>query len=75
MAPLGKIEVELSVVVGSVQMPLHRLLALSRGAVIRLGGDASAPLAIHANGHAIAEGRVQLDGEKVTVAVTGIGGA
>ncbi len=69
MAPLDKIEVDLTIVVGSAEMPLSKLLRLTRGAVIRLGGDASEPLAILANGKPIAEGRVQLQGEKVSIEV------
>lgn len=70
MAPLGKIEVELTVVVGSAEMPLQRLLRLTRGAVIPLGRDAAEPLAILANGKQLAEGRVQLDGERVAIQVS-----
>jgi flagellar motor switch protein FliN/FliY len=69
MAPVDKIEVDLTIVVGSAEMPLSRLLRLTRGAVIRLGGDASEPLAILANGKPIAEGRVRLNGEKVAIEV------
>lgn len=74
MAPLAKtamsnIEVELMVLVGSAEMPLARLLRLSRGAVIPLGGDPGQPLQILANGRPVARGRVQLDGEQVTVEV------
>lgn len=63
------IEVELMVRIGSAEMPLARLLHLSRGAVIPLGGDPGEPLDILANGRPVAKGRVQLDGERVTVAV------
>lgn len=70
MAPVDKIEVDLTILVGSAEMPLSKLLRLTRGAVIRLGGDASEPLSILANGRPIAEGRVQLNGEKVAVAVS-----
>ncbi|MFQ5562402.1 MAG: FliM/FliN family flagellar motor switch protein [Parvularculaceae bacterium] len=71
MAPLDKIEVELTVLVGEAEMPLQRLLRLSRGAVIKLGGDERRPLTILANGRPIAEGRVSLRGEKVAVEITG----
>jgi flagellar motor switch protein FliN/FliY len=69
MAPLGKIEVELMVVVGSAEMPLQKLLRLTRGAVIPLGGDASEPLTILANGRPVAQGRVSLSGERVNVEI------
>ena len=66
---MATIEVELMVLVGSAEMPLARLLRLSRGAVIPLGGDPGEPLNILANGRPVAKGRVQLDGERVTVEV------
>lgn len=65
----ANIEVELMVLIGSAEMPLARLLRLSRGAVIALGADPAQPLDILANGRPVAKGRVQLDGERVTVAV------
>ncbi|MEX0645198.1 MAG: FliM/FliN family flagellar motor switch protein [Parvularculaceae bacterium] len=70
MTPLDKIEVDLTIVVGSAEMPLSKVLRLTRGAVIRLGGDGSEPLKILANGRPIAEGRVQLNGEKVAIEVS-----
>jgi flagellar motor switch protein FliN/FliY len=70
MAPLGKIEVDVAIQIGSAEMPLRRLLRLSRGAAIALGGDADGPLAILANGAHIAEGHVRLDGERVNVVVS-----
>lgn len=69
MPSLGKIEVEMMVVVGSAEMPLQRLLKLTRGAVIPLGQDASEPLTILANGRSIAKGRVLLSGERISVEV------
>jgi len=65
-----KIELELAIVVGAVEMPLARILQLGRGAVIALGRDASEPLTILANGAPVAKGRVKLNGEKVTVEIT-----
>ncbi|MGE0409676.1 MAG: FliM/FliN family flagellar motor switch protein [Amphiplicatus sp.] len=70
MTPIDKIEVELTVVVGGAQMPLATLLRLTRGAVVPLGGDASEPLTILANGRPFAEGRVQLNGDKVAIEVS-----
>jgi flagellar motor switch protein FliN/FliY len=66
----GRIEVEVAVVVGSAELPLQRLLNLSRGAVIALGRDAEEPLKVLANGVYIADARVALDGERVNAALT-----
>ncbi|NNE42423.1 MAG: hypothetical protein HKN14_16065 [Marinicaulis sp.] len=69
MASIDNIEVELTIEIGSAQLPLNRLLQLGRGAFIPLGCDDQKSLEILANGRKIAEGRVVLDGEAVTVAV------
>lgn len=71
MAPLDKIEVDLTVLVGEAEMPLQRLLRLGRGAVIPLGGDERRPLIILANGRPVAMGRVALRGEQVAIEITG----
>lgn len=70
MALPGQIEVDVAVVVGGAELPLRRLLSLSRGAVIALGRDAEEPLRILANGVHIADARVVLDGERVNAAIT-----
>ena len=36
MATISKVEVEISVVLGTTQMPIHQLLRMGRGAVIEL---------------------------------------
>ncbi|MEL7489523.1 MAG: FliM/FliN family flagellar motor switch protein [Pseudomonadota bacterium] len=69
MASVNDIEVELTIIVGSAEMPLERLLSLGRGAVIPIGGDGSQPLKILANGLPVGQGRVLLDGERVNVEV------
>jgi len=70
MAQIGNLEVELTVLVGTAKLPLQRLLRMGRGAVIPLGGDETKSLEILANGRKIAQGRVLLDGDNVTVEVT-----
>jgi flagellar motor switch/type III secretory pathway protein FliN len=70
MAPFEKIDIELSVVVGEVSMPLQHFLKMERGGFIPLGRDPGAPLAVLANGARVAEGKVEIVGEKVALAVT-----
>ena len=67
MAPIDNVKIELSVVIGECEMPLKRLLQMSRGAFIPLGGDARKELEVRANAHKIGAGRVVLDGDAVTV--------
>ena len=69
MAPIDKIEIELTVLVGQAALPLRQLLQKGRGAVIALGGDDQNPLEILANGRKIACGRVVLQGDDIAVEV------
>jgi flagellar motor switch protein FliN/FliY len=69
MPTVDNIEVEVTVLIGDAEMALQHLLSLTRGAVIPLGGDATRPLAILANGRRIAEASVLLNGERVNVVV------
>ncbi len=69
MAPIGKIEVDVTVEIGRAQLSLQKLLGLGRGAIVMLGCDAAQPLKILANGLHLADARVILEGEKVHAAV------
>ena len=71
MAPVDKIEIELTMQIGQAVLPLRQLLRKSRGTVIPLGRGASEPLEILANGRKIAEGRVVLRGEEIGVELIG----
>ena len=67
MSPIDKIEIELTVRIGEAELPLKRLLGMSRGAFIPLGGDERKSLDILANGRKIALGTVILKGDRVAV--------
>ena len=69
MAAVEQIDVELTIVVGSAELPLAAALSLGRGAVIPLGRDALKPISILANGRKIADGRVKLIGDRIAVEV------
>lgn len=70
MAAVEQVDIELTVVVGSAELPLAAALALGRGAVIPLGRDASKPVCVLANGRKIADGKVKLIGDRVTVEIS-----
>jgi flagellar motor switch protein FliN/FliY len=69
MAAVEQVEIELSIEVGTAEMPLAAAMALGRGAVIRLGRDAAKPISIVANGRKIADGKVRLVGDRIAVEV------
>ncbi|WP_020178851.1 FliM/FliN family flagellar motor switch protein [Methylopila sp. M107] len=70
MPPIEKVNLELSVVLGSTRMPIHQLLRLGRGAVIELDAYETDQVTILVNDHPIALGRVFVDGERVAVEIT-----
>ena len=70
MSTFDKIDVELSVVLGSSIMPVHQLLRMGRGAVIELDTNEDDDVEILANDIPIARGRVMLQGEKIAVTIT-----
>ena len=69
MTAVEHVDVELTIVIGSTELPLAAALSLGRGAVIPLGRDALKPISILANGRKIADGKVILFGDRVAVEV------
>ncbi len=70
MATISKVEVEVSVVLGTTQMPIHQLLRMGRGAVIELNATGDDEVQILANDVPIARGQVVLRDDRITVSVT-----
>ena len=56
MNTLEKIEVDITVELGSATMPIHHLLRMGRGAIIELDTSEQDPLRIYANNTLIARG-------------------
>lgn len=70
MTSLNDVEIELVVVLGRAEMPIHQLLRMGRGAVIELGTDENDEVQIIANNMPIAKGQVMLSGDKIAVEVS-----
>ena len=70
MATFDDITVDISVVLGTTQMPVHQLLRMGRGAVIELDHSADDDVDILANNLPVAKGQVVLKGDRVTVSIT-----
>ncbi|MFG5120668.1 FliM/FliN family flagellar motor switch protein [Methylorubrum sp. POS3] len=70
MAVLDELKVDLKVVLGRSQMPLHMLLRMGRGAVIELDATDSDMVEILANDHPIARGQIVVTGNRISVEVT-----
>ena len=57
-AAVGKVYVEISVVIGWSTMPIHQLLRMGRGAVIELNTTVNDPAYLYVNDHLVARGEV-----------------
>ena len=71
---VNNVSVELSVVLGRSDMPIHQLLKMGRGAVIELDTTVDDPALIMANDRLIAEGEVMVSKENVAVTISKIVG-
>lgn len=70
MGTFDNISIEISVVLGRAEMPIHQLLRMGRGAVIELMSREEDDVQILANNIPIARGQVVLQGERVGVSIT-----
>ncbi|OKL42814.1 FliM/FliN family flagellar motor switch protein [Pseudovibrio exalbescens] len=72
MTTFDKIAVDISVVLGRSEMPVHQLLRMGRGAVIELNATEEDEVEILANKMPVAKGQVTLVGDKVGIKITKI---
>ena len=70
MSQVKSVEVEISVVLGRCVLPMQQLLRMGRGAVIPLDTAVNDEVWILANNHPIARGEIQINDEKISIAVT-----
>ncbi|ADZ70225.1 FliM/FliN family flagellar motor switch protein [Polymorphum gilvum] len=70
MATFDEISVDISVVLGTTEMPVHQLLRMGRGAVIDLDVAEEDDVKIFANNTLVAKGQVVLLGERIGVSIT-----
>ncbi|HLZ77574.1 FliM/FliN family flagellar motor switch protein [Phenylobacterium sp.] len=64
------VNVEIQVVLGRSTLPMQQLLRMGRGAVIPLDTQVNDEVWILANNHPIARGEIQINDEKISIAVT-----
>ena len=69
-ADLDLVAVELTVVLGSAQMPIYKLLRMGRGAIIELNATENDEVQILANNHPFAKGHVVVAGSRISVEIT-----
>ncbi len=70
MSQINAVNVEISVVLGRSTLPMQQLLRMGRGAVIPLDATVNEEVWILANNHPVARGEIQINDEKISIAVT-----
>jgi flagellar motor switch protein FliN/FliY len=70
MTTFDEISVDISVVLGENEMPVHQLLRMGRGAVIDLDVSEDDDVKIYANNTLVAMGQVVLLGERIGISIT-----
>jgi flagellar motor switch protein FliN/FliY len=70
VSQIKAVNVEISVVLGRSTLPMQQLLRMGRGAVIALDCKATDEVWILANNHPVARGEIQINDEKISIAVT-----
>ena len=70
MSQVKAVNVEIQVVLGRSTLPMQQLLRMGRGAVIPLDATVNEEVWILANNHPVARGEIQINDEKISIAVT-----
>lgn len=68
---LNAVEVEITVLLGRALMPMQQLLRMGRGAVIHLDSKEDDEVWVLANNHPIARGELVIEGDRISVNITG----
>ncbi|WP_404367744.1 FliM/FliN family flagellar motor switch protein [Sphingomonas sp. MMS24-J45] len=69
MSVLESIYVDLSVVLGSAQVPIRQILKMGRGAMIPLDCGHDDPTLVYVNDELVARGKVMVDGDQMSLEV------
>lgn len=72
MSVLENVMVDLSVVLGSAEVPIRQILQMSRGAMIPLDRGQDDPTLVYVNDELVAEGRVLVDGDVMSLEIARI---
>ena len=73
MASLDKVFLDISVVLGTTNMPIHQVLRLGRGAILELDATEDDEVKILANNFPVARGTVVVQGNRLAVEVKELG--
>jgi flagellar motor switch protein FliN/FliY len=65
------VNVDIAVLLGRSTLPMQQLLRMGRGAVIPLDAKVNDEVWILANNHPVARGEIQINDDRISIAVTG----
>ena len=69
---LMDVEVEITAVLGTTEMPISQILKLGRGAVVELNRTVGEDIEVHANNRLVAKGEVIVVDDRLGVTMTEI---
>jgi flagellar motor switch protein FliN/FliY len=69
MPTLDKVSLDIAVVLGTSDMPIHQVLRLGRGAIIELDSNEDDEVRIMANNFPVARGTVVVQGNRIAVEI------
>jgi flagellar motor switch protein FliN/FliY len=69
MATIDKVSLDIAVVLGRTEMPVHQVLRLGRGAIIELDASEEDEVRILVNNLPVAKGTVIVSGNRIAVEV------
>ena len=69
MGTFDKVSIDITVVLGTTNMPIHQVLRLGRGAIIELDATETDAVRILANNFPVAKGTVVVSGNRIAVEV------
>jgi flagellar motor switch protein FliN/FliY len=70
LSQVKAVNVEIQIVLGRSTLPMQQLLRMGRGAVIPLDATVNEEVWILANNHPIARGEIQINDDRISIAVT-----
>jgi flagellar motor switch protein FliN/FliY len=70
LSQVKAVNVDIAVVLGRSSLPMQQLLRMGRGAVIPLDARVNEEVWILANNHPVARGEIQINDDRISIAVT-----
>ena len=70
MSVVDNIKIDVSIVLGSANVPIRQILGMSRGATIPLDCGYDDPTLVFVNNELVAEGQIQVEGDKMSLEIS-----